>query len=593
MDIFSSAIGMLGGLGMFLFGMKIMSEGLEKSTGDKMKSIIESLTSNLIKSVIVGAVVAALTQSSSATTVMVIGFINAGMMTLRQGVGIIMGANIGTTITAQILRLSGNAAAGTPWYLLIFKPDILAPVALIVGAVLIFTAGKKEKLKCVGEIIIGFGILFIGMQNMEGSVTALKETYEQQFQNLFASMTNPVLGILSGAGVTALIQSSSASIGILQAVATTGAITFAAAVPIIMGQNIGTCITAILSSIGASKNAKRAACVHLYFNVIGTIIFLVVIYALRPFIPFWDSSIYKGDIANFHTIFNVVNTLILLPFAGVLVKLANLTIRSSAEEVTGPGALLDKRFLSKPAVAISNTTKAMVEMAKTARQNVQYCLDMIKDENTNYIDNMKENENTLDQLEILLTNYLTEIADTPLNAEENKLVSGYFHTVNDIERIGDYCDNIGSSIGLMVSQKIKFTDYGKKGLSIFFDAVEHITDLTVQAFEANSTELAERIEPLEEVIDDIKENLEKEHLDRLKQKVCSVEAGVVFLEILSNLERIADHCSNVGVAIIQNKCETPNFNTHEYLKKIHKEMPDRYRKDYMHFKEKYALPKAE
>lgn len=589
MEIFNTVIKLLGGLGMFLFGMKIMSEGLEKSTGDKMKDIIESLTSNIIKAVLVGAAVAALTQSSSATTVMVIGFINAGMMTLRQGVGVIMGANIGTTVTAQILRLSGGAAEGTPWFLAIFNPDFLAPFALIVGAMFIFMSGKREKLKCVGEIVIGFGILFIGMQYMESSVSMFKDA--PQFQQMFASMTNPFLGILAGAGVTALIQSSSASVGILQAVATTGAISFSAAVPIIMGQNIGTCITAILSSIGANKNAKRAACVHLYFNIIGTVIFLIVIYSFKAFIPFWESPVGKGDIANFHTIFNVVNTIILLPFAGGLVKLANMTIRTSAEEVTGPAAFLDKRFLSTPSVAISNATKAIVEMAKTARQNVQYCLDMIKGGNADFVDNMSENENILDQLEISLTNYITEIADTPLNAEENKLISGYFHTVKDIERIGDYCDNIADSIKMMVEQKIKFTDYGKAGLSVFFAAVEHITDLTVKAFEANSTELAERIEPLEEVIDDIKEELEINHTDRLKRKVCSVEAGVVFLEILSNLERIADHCSNIGVAIIQNKCETPNFNTHEYLRKIHKEMPDRYRMDYIHFSEKYALPK--
>lgn len=585
MSVFD-VVKLLGGLGMFLFGMKVMSEGLEKSAGEKMKDIIESLTSNIVKAVLVGMLVAALTQSSSATTVMVIGFINAGMMTLRQGVGVIMGANIGTTITAQILRL--GELEGDAWYFMLLKPDTLAPLALIIGALLIFISDKNPRRKDIGEIVVGFGVLFIGMQYMENAVSSLTGE-NSPLVGVFSGLENPVFGIAAGAGVTALLQSSSASIGILQAIAKTGAITFAAAVPIVLGQNIGTCITALLSSIGANKNAKRAAIVHLYFNVVGTFLFMAVLYSLQSMIPFWNSAVGMGDIANFHTLFNVINTLVLLPFAGVLVTLANLTIRSDEKEETSPMAAIDKRFLSSPSLAISNTTKAMAYMAGYAKENLVNCRKMIQKRNHSLAERNKENENILDQMEIGITDYLTQISDTPLNNEENKVVASYFHVVKDIERIGDYCDNVLDNIDIIVRNKIDFTAEGGRELNVLFDAVENIIDLTVEAMESGDIALAAKVEPLEEVIDELKETLEKRHMARLKKKECNTEAGVIYLEILSNLERMADHCSNIGVALLQNGHEIPSQNTHEYLRKLHREMPEAFRSEYETYQQKYVI----
>lgn len=588
MDIVLNLIKMFGGLGMFLFGMHTMSTGLERAAGDRMQRIVEKVTGNLVKSVLLGAFVAAITQSSSATTVMVVGFVNAGILNLSQAVGIIMGANIGTTITAWILSL--NDIPGGIWYLDLIKPTTLAPLALIIGACLLFFATNKKR-TIVGEFVIGLGILFIGMEYMSDSMGAVFELVPS-LQSLFSIESNPVVGLLVGTGVTALIQSSAASVGMLQAIASTGNLLFAAAFPIIMGQNIGTCVTALLSSFGTSKNARRAAMIHLYFNIIGTLIFIIAIYTVQFTVglPFWNQNISATEISIFHSVFNVTTTILLLPFSKFLVWLANTTLRDKTEEASSPFALLDKRFLATPAIAISNTKTVMSDMFMLAKENVERCRDMIKNHNGNALEKCRENEEMLDKYEIKLTDYLTEVSELPLSAADNQRVASYFHMITNIERIGDYCDNLCECIERLSGGKIRFSEKAEKGLNTLLSAVQNITALTLEAFQVCDPMLARRIEPLEEVIDGLQEQLEKEHMARLKTKECSVEAGVVFLEILSNIERISDHCSNVGVAILQAQPGADHVtNRHEYLKALHAQMPGEYKEEYEKYKEMYAL----
>ncbi len=584
MDIFFSIVKMFGGLGMFLYGMNAMSSGLERVAGNKMKMIIEKVTGNIFKSVILGIIVAALTQSSSATTVMVVGFVNAGVMSLPQAAGVIMGANIGTTITAWILSLS--SIEGGVWYLDIIKPDNLAPIALFVGSFLMLMGGKESRRANFGGIVVGFGIIFIGMKYMQESIGE-----NPIFMKMFSADVNPLAGVGIGAGVTAIIQSSAASVGMLQAVANMGILTFSTAFPIIMGQNIGTCVTAMLSSIGASKNAKRAAMIHLYFNVIGTVVFMLAIYLLKYTIglSFWDETVSAANISTFHSIFNVTNTLIMLPFTGALVKLANFSISDKESDRRSPASLIDDRFLSTPSVAILQTKKAMIGMAKIALENVTLCRDMIKNKNFKLKDKLKENEAMLDDLEIELSNYLTNLSDRTLSMQESQEVAGYFHMVNDIERIGDYCENIMQSALEMRSGGFSFTDDGNRELGVLFKSVENITRLTIEAFERDDVRLAKKIEPLEEVIDELKEKLGNNHMERLKKRECNVEIGTIYMEILSNLERIADHCSNMGVAMVKQNYTVNDFNTHIYLNTVHKDMPEHYKEDYESFKEEYLM----
>ncbi|MDK2798893.1 MAG: phosphate:Na+ symporter [Clostridiales bacterium] len=573
---------LFGGLGLFLYGMKIMGDGLEKAAGEKMQKIIEAMTSNIFKGVLVGAVVTAIIQSSSATTVMVVGFVNAGIMRLTQAVGIIMGANIGTTVTAQILRL-GDIDKSV-WYLAMLKPKTLAPLAIAIGVALVIFS-KKKKLNNIGEIFTGFGILFIGMGTMEGAVHALRDL--PQFKQAFTAFSNPILGVMVGAGVTAIIQSSSASVGILQAVASTGLVTFSSAVPIILGQNIGTCITALLSSIGANKNAKKAAMIHLFFNVIGTTIFLIVIYTFQGLVgfSFWDSSINRGNIADFHTIFNISNTLILIPFAGLLVKFAHLTVRGKEGDMIQQH--LDERFLSTPSVAVSQTVKEVVRMSKVAEKNVLLGIDAILNKSTNVFGEIEDNEEIIDKMESDITKYLIKIADEPLSNEENKLVSGVFHIITDIERIGDHAVNLGEIAAYMNQESIEFSDLAKQELAAITDVTKEILSLALAAHEKQDIILAKKIQPCEDIIDLFKETLRVKHIDRLTQQKCDPKAGVIFLDIITNLERIADHCSNIGIAVEQLHSEKTYFDPHQYLHQLHKSQDKEYMDIYQEYKEKY------
>lgn len=588
MEIGLQILALLGGLGMFLFGMNTMSTGLERAAGDKLKQIMQKVTGNLFKSVFLGAVVAALTQSSSATTVMVVGFVNAGILTLNQAVGIIMGANIGTTITAWILSL--NDLPSDVWYLTIIKPTTLAPAALIVGAVLLFFC-KKSTLKTIGEFLVGLGLIFKGMEYMSDSMEVVFEMVPS-LQNLFSADSNPFTGLLIGTGITAIIQSSAASVAMLQAVASSTSLAFSTAFPIIMGQNIGTCVTALLSAIGANKNAKRASMIHLYFNVIGTCVFFIAIYIIQYTIgfAFWDSDIGAAQISMFHSIFNVVVTIILLPFSKVLVWLATKTIPDSKhEEEENPFALLDDRFLSTPAIAVENIKSVMSDMCGVAKENVMLCRKMLKSRDNKYSEKIMQNEDLLDNYEINLTSYLTKVSELTLSEADNEKVASYFHIVNNIERIGDYCDNIRQTIEKTIENKTTFSIEAQNGLNIMFNAVQNVMEITFQSFAWDDLELVHKIEPLEEVVDRIQEKLEKAHMKRLKTHECSVEAGVAFLEIISNVERVSDHCSNIGVSLLQaNSCGYAS-DRHEYLRVLHAEMSGQYREDYEYYKQKYSL----
>ena len=577
-------IGLLGGLGLFLYGMTTMGDGLEKMAGEKLQTIIRSLTGNIFSSVLVGVVVTAVIQSSSATTVIVVGFVNAGIMTLPQAVGVIMGANIGTTVTAQILRL-GDLESSL-WFLELLKPASLSAIAIFIGF-LLFMIAKRQKIKQLGTILLGFGVLFAGMEMMSSSVQSLQDV--PWFKNIFLACENPVTGILAGTLVTALIQSSSASIGILQAVASTGAITYASAIPIILGQNIGTTVTALISSIGASKNAKKAAMIHVYFNLIGSIIFIIIVYVLQYTIglPFWNDTVNMGGIANFHTFFNLTNTILMLPFARGLIFLANKTIGDSNSVIEEPKYNLDKRFLTAPNVAVAQCVQEAMEMGKLALENLRYSQKMLIEQDSTYLQPLIDNEDALDKMEINLSDYLSLITDRDITEKESKIVSSLFHIVIDIERIGDHCINISEAAKSLMDKKKTLSSDAKEELSAMFDAVAEILGLSLKSYGENDLALAKRVEPYEDVIDKFNDTLKNKHISRLKSKKCAVRVGVVYLEVINDLERIADHCSNIAFDVFKQHDEKDEFDPHAYVRTVSRSTDEEYNTYYKEFKNKY------
>lgn len=584
-DVFD-VINLLGGLALFLYGMNQLGGGLEKLSGGRLEKTLEKLTSNIFKSVLFGALVTAAVQSSSATTVIVVGLVNAGILKLRQAIGVIMGANIGTTITAHILRLSDIDSNN--FVLRMLKPTTLAPIIAIIGVLLLMTSKKAVK-KDWGQILVGFGILFTGMFTMEGAVSSLREL--PQFAEMFATMQNPVIGVLAGALVTAAIQSSSASIGILQALSSTGAITFSAAFPIIMGQNIGTCITPILSSIGANKNAKRTAMVHLYFNIIGTGVFLIATYALQNFVgfSFWDDPIGRGGIANFHTLFNLTVTLLFIPFAGALEKLACWTVRDKTKngEQEEQANLLDERFMVSPGLAIGQARATVLRMAKLASKNFDDCTTLFHKYDTKLVENIRENENLIDKMEDLLSPYLLKLAEHELTEPESRQISELLQLESEFERIGDYSINVQECAQSLFEKGIKFSEKALSELDVITNAVSEIIAISFTATEQRDLTKTMDIEPLEETIDLIEETLKARHIDRLKQGLCSVDAAFPFVETLANLERISDHCSNIGVYLIAHEGEKRNMDRHEYIRKIHKGDTEHYNEKFAFYEEKY------
>lgn len=594
-DIVSIFIKAIGSIALFIYGMTILGGRLEKLSSGRMEKVLEKLSNNVFKSVMLGALVTAAVQSSAATTVIVVGLVNAGILRLSSAIGVIMGANIGTTITGQILRLGdleNNENVGAVLKLL--SPTTLAPFIAAVGLI-IFMLSKKESVKTIGEILIGVGILFTGMNSLTEAVSPLSEL--QAFRDLFATLKNPILGIIVGAVVTILLQSSSASVGILQTISTTGVLTFSAAFPIIMGQNIGTCVTPIISAVGAGKNAKRAAAVHLYFNIIGTILFLVVVYALQGLIglPFWDKSIDMGGIANFHTFFNIVVTLCFIPFTKLLEKLAMITIRDKktedgtpVSEFTAPA--LEDRLLVSPSLAVqqaSNTALAMGNLAFYNFENMRGLFTGNYDEKL--IASLKDNEENIDRMEDRLNAYLVKINECELTDFENRRVTELLHLSSEFERIGDYTMNLIEDAEKLHENSVTFSPEAIRELDVISRACEEIIGMAIRCVELNDAALAAKVEPLEETIDYLNETLKARHIERLKEGKCVVESGVNFLDLLINLERISDHCSNIAVYVIGSQKNNTVINRHEFIQNAHAAKDEAYVHLEEEFMTKYAI----
>ncbi len=594
-DIVSIFIKAIGSIALFIYGMTILGGRLEKLSSGRMEKVLEKLSNNVFKSVMLGALVTAAVQSSAATTVIVVGLVNAGILRLSSAIGVIMGANIGTTITGQILRLGdleNNNNVGAVLKLL--SPTTLAPFIAAVGLI-IFMLSKKESVKTIGEILIGVGILFTGMNSLTEAVSPLSEL--QAFRDLFATLKNPILGIIVGAVVTILLQSSSASVGILQTISTTGVLTFSAAFPIIMGQNIGTCVTPIISAVGAGKNAKRAAAVHLYFNIIGTIMFLIVVYALQGLIglPFWDKSIDMGGIANFHTFFNIVVTICFLPFTHLLEKLAMITIREKktedgtpVSEFTAPA--LEDRLLVSPSLAVqqaSNTALAMGNLAFYNFENMRGLFTGNYDEKL--IASLKDNEENIDRMEDRLNAYLVKINECELTDFENRRVTELLHLSSEFERIGDYTMNLIEDAEKLHENSVTFSPEAIRELDVISRACEEIIGMAIRCVELNDAALAAKVEPLEETIDYLNETLKARHIERLKEGKCVVESGVNFLDLLINLERISDHCSNIAVYVIGSQKNNTVINRHEFIQNAHAAKDEAYVHLEEEFMTKYAI----
>lgn len=566
MDI-ANIVAMFGAIATFLFGMSTMTDGLEKLSSGRLEHILERLTSNVFKGVLLGAVVTGLIQSSAATTVMCVGFVNAGIMKLEQTVGIIMGANIGTTVTAQLLRLGDIDADNI--VMMFLQPSFLGPILAVVGIIFyMFIKGGHKRI--VGQIVLGLGLLFIGMNTMSSAVEPLKNLPE--FQSVFTAFSNPLLGVAVGAAVTALLQSSSASMGILQAISTTGVVSFNIAMPLIMGQNIGTCITALISSVGASKNAKRTAMIHLFFNIIGSVFFLVVLYAGNALFrfPFWENTMDMGSIANLHLAFNIACTALLLPFHRQLVKLVKAVVPGDAEE--RELSVLDDRFLSSPSLALERAHDAVVQMGEFARDNYRLAVELIWKFDAKKLERLNETEVALDKLEGLLDNYLVKLTDRALTAEESTRVSELLHTLSDFERIGDYAVNVSESAVVLHDRNITFSPQARAELERLTAAVGETLDKTVACYQSRQRTLAVQVEPLEEVVDLIAATLKNRHVERLKAGECTIELGPQFLELLINLERMSDHCSNVALHILRQTSSPDDkvrIDSHAYMHELH------------------------
>ena len=594
MDIFGF-LTMIGGLALFLYGMNTLGDGLAKMAGSRLEQILEKLTSTPIRAVLLGAAVTGVIQRSSATTVMVVGFVNSGIMKLSQAVGIIMGANIGTTVTSWILSLSG--VEGDSLWVQMLKPSSFSPILALVGVVLLLFF-KDEKKKDIGTIMLGFAVLMFGMETMSGAVKPLADVPE--FTHLFVAFKNPILGMLVGAMLTAIIQSSSASVGILQAMCATGAVSFGAAIPIIMGQNIGTCVTALISSIGANRNAKRAALVHLYFNLIGTTIFMVVFYTLNAFLnfAFLDSPTPVAGIAVVHTTFNVAATIVLLPFSKGLERLAVLTIPDKATDVeeqvqkqqtadVDEGMkLLDERFLDHPAFAVAQAKTAAVDMAKLVNEALTLAIPLYQDYDKKKVQTICEIEERVDQYEDVLGTYLVRLCAKPLAEHDNHVLTTLLHSISDLERMADHAVNLAQNAQRMKKEKANFSKKAQAELELFSSAMNEILSLTFTVFENEDAVQAANIEPLEEVIDDLKEEIRTRHIRRLAKGKCTIELGFALTDIVTNYERIADHCSNIAVAVIQ--MDEKEHDVHKYLGQVKTQDPQ-FAQMYRMYKEKYLL----
>lgn len=580
MDIFS-ILNLIGGLSLFLFGMSLMGQALERRAGNSLKVLLGKLTTNRITGLTTGLGVTAVIQSSSATTVMVVGFVNSGLMTLRQAINVIMGANVGTTVTAWILSLSGISSDNA--FVKLLKPSSFTPILALIGIILyMFT--KESKKRDTGMILLGFATLMFGMEAMSGAVSGLRDLPE--FQNLFVTFTNPVLGVLAGAVLTAIIQSSSASVGILQALASTGAVTYGAAIPIIMGQNIGTCITAIISVVGANKNAKRAALVHLSFNVIGTVVWLLVFCIVKTVaVPaiLGESASLMG-IAVCHSAFNILCTLLMLPLAGMLEKMVKKMIPDN--EVIEQTEELDSRLLGSPSLALERCGQVLDSMAGIAVAALKDSIGSITRYDEEIALRIREAEEKTDHLEDILGTYLVKLTSTQLGEYESAKATEYMKLIGDYERIADHAVNVLESAGELKQKGIAFSEQAHKEYNLIADAVEEILDLSYSAFKDTDLASARKTEPLEQIVDELKETLRTRHILRLQNGECSVDAGFVWSDLLTDLERVADHCSNISGCVLDTAEFTMNIHQNQRLLR---NSGDEYVQDMQEYRKKYCL----
>ena len=578
---------LLGGIALFLYGMSIMGAGLEKLAGGKMQGVLQKLTSSTIKGVIFGTLITGVIQSSAGTVVICVGLVNSGIMTLTQSVGVIMGANIGTTVTGQLIRMAD--ISGDSLWLTLMQPKTFAPVVAFIGCIF-YVFLRNAKKKNIGQIMLGFGILFTGMSLMDSGVSPLRES--AAFQDLFVSMTNPILGILVGVVATVIIQSSSASVGILQALSSTGLVTFGSAIPIILGAHIGTAFTPLLTIGGSSKDGKRTALIHLYFNIIGSVVLLAAIYAVRYTIgiPVWNDVMNKSSIANIHTLSSVAAMILFLPFSRVLSRLAVLTVPDSAEEAQELSMpVLDERLFKSPAVALQQAKNAVVKMSRRAARNVNLAAPLLIKMDEDVVSAINVRENLIDRMEVEVSNYLIKMTDQELGDDESHAVTELLNFVTEYERIGDYAVNIMEKSEELYEKEASFSDHAKEQLKLLTGAMERILDLTNDAFENDDLTLARQVEPLEEVIDIMVEKLRDQHIKRLKDGICSIDTGVVFLDVLNNAERISDHCSNIAARLV-GMSEGDDYDSHTLKSLMHHNPTKDYSLHYEQCCKEYLVP---
>lgn len=590
MDIFD-VLSMVGGLALFLYGMHIMGDALAKMSGGKLEKVLERLTSNKWSAVLLGAGVTAVIQSSGATTVMVVGFVNSGIMKLNQAVGIIMGANIGTTATSWLLSLSG--IDGGSFFLQMLKPTSFTPILAVIGAILVVFC-KSEKKHNIGTILLGFAILMYGMTAMSSAVEPLKDV--PQFTHILTKFENPLLGVIVGFVLTTIMQSSSVSVGILQALCSTGAVSYALALPIIMGQNIGSCTTAMISSVGASKDAKRAAAVHFYFNVIGTVVFMLVFYISNAFVhyAFLPQAANEVGIATIHSIFNIAATIVLLPLSGFLEFLAVKTIKDDDEEEDELSKhdkvlqLLDPVFLERPGFAIMQCRKVASEMAELSMKSVGRAVGLLTAYDEEIAERIRKEEDTVDKYEDQLGTYLLRLSTKDLSKEDGHRLSLMLHSLGDIERISDLAVNILLAVEQMHKKELIFSKKAMDELAVYSKALKDILTMTVDAFEQNDRYKAALVQPLEELMDDMNKELKKRHVKRLRKGKCTIELGLSLSDISDTYERISDHCSNIATCVIQ--VEDDELDAHEHRKEVKEQDAKWYDEQYRAYEQKYALP---
>lgn len=568
-----------------MFGMHTLSGALEKLAGGRLEHWLEKMTSNPLKGVALGAGVTALIQSSAATTVMLVGFVNSGIMKLSQAIGVIMGANIGTTATGWILSLSSVSGSGI---VAVFNPSNFTPVLALLGIILIMFM-KSDKKKTVGTILIGFSLLMFGMNMMSAAAEGLKDN--ESFANVMVMFSNPFFGVLAGALLTAVLQSSSVSIGILQTLSNkTGTITYSIALPIILGQNIGSCVTALISAVGANKSAKRVAIVHLYFNVIGTVVFLSLFYLVNGLIdmPFMTETLNSTGIAVIHTCFNVLVTLLFLPFTKQLEKLACFTVRDKPGDEETEVPILDKRFLKTPSVAIEQCKTVAFKMAKLTKKTLLMSLDLVDKYDKEIAQTVVDNENAIDIYEDKIGSYILQVASKDLSVADSRVVSNLLHTIGDLERISDHAVNIKETAEEMYEKKVKFSPAAEKEVGIMINAVTEILDMAITSFVTLDVAKAKDVEPLEDVIDTLRNELKNRHVKRLREGVCTIELGFILQDLLTNFERVSDHCSNIAVCLIQ--INENSLDTHEYMNELKRLDKSEFMDEFTMYKNKYVLP---